>query len=138
MAGSNWQLPRAVAQERGLALQVADYPVIDLQTKAAASGTARIDCDQVEQGFLWRVERIVVTTTSATQVTVTAYAGDTTPIKLRDSTPLPVGFSAVGEYPAFLTILPGTNLIVLVTGGAAGDTVTASVQYQLVQRAAGS
>ncbi|MDB4872806.1 MAG: hypothetical protein JWL97_3810 [Gemmatimonadales bacterium] len=131
-----WPLPRSVAKAVGVDLQVVDYAVADKQAKAVAGGTATITFDQVPGGYLWRVERIVVTTTSAQQVTVTAYAGDALPIRLRDSTPLPVGYSAVGEYPAMLTILDGLSLLVVVSGGVAGDTVTASVQYQLVQRAA--
>jgi hypothetical protein len=131
-----WPLPRSVAQSQGLALQVIDYAVADLQTRAVAGGTATIEFEQVESGYLWRVERIVVTTTSVNQVTVSAFAGDASPIRLRDSIPVPAGYSAVGEYPAFLTILDNRSLTIVVSGGVSGDTVTGHVQYQLVQRIA--
>lgn len=135
----SWPLPRAVAQDRGVSLQATDFTIVDAQVTTPATGTARIDFDPVESGYLWRVERVVVTSTNSNvnaNITVSLYGGDIAAIKLRDSSPMPAGFEAVFEYPVLLTILPGTNLIVNVTGGAPGDVITASVQYQLVQRTA--
>jgi hypothetical protein len=130
-------LPTAIAQTSGVGLQDVDYVVDPQNVKAASGGTATVTYDQVEQGYYWRVERIVVTTTSTAQTTVSVYVGDVSPINLRDSTPLPVGFSAVAEYPAFLTVPGGQELQIVVSGGATGDAVTATVQYRLVQRIAG-
>lgn len=131
-----WPLPRAVALAQGVALEVVDYPVEDLIGRATG-GTLALAFDPVEPPFVWRVERIVVTTTSAAQLTVSVYAGDVSIGKLRDATPLPVGQSAIAEYPQFLTIPSGVALTVVLSGTVAGDLGTASVQYQLVRRAAG-
>jgi hypothetical protein len=131
-------LPTAIAQTSGIVLQDVDYVVDPQNVKATSTGTATVSYDQVEGGYYWRVERIVVTTTATVQTTVSVYVGDTSlPINLRDSTPLPVGYSAVAEYPAYLTVPGGQQLQVVVSGGAAGDAVTSTVQYRLVQRVAG-
>lgn len=128
-----WALPHAVARSRGIDLSVVDYGTDNRQAKASG-GSVTIEFDQVEAEQLWRVERIVVTATSTAQLAVSVFAGYASPSNLRDWTNMPAGYSAIAEYPQFLTIPPGQALTVVATGTAVGDVVTVHVQYQRVQR----
>lgn len=130
-------LPVAVGVAHGVDLQVVDFATQNLQAKATG-GVVEIDFDQPEQGYLWRVERIVVTTTAAKPLVCAVYAGYGSPGNLRDWTPIPAGWSGIAEYPQFLTIPSGVGLALVFSGTVPNDVVTAHVQYQLVQRAAGS
>jgi hypothetical protein len=132
-------LPRAVQTQYGVVFQTVDFAVLPIQGTAGASGIITLAYDPIDPAFLWRVERITVQSTSANQLTLTVKdSTDTTlPIHDRDWTPLPSGFKAVSEYPAFLTIPGGQQLVIYATGAAAGDVVTAVTQYQLVQRVPG-
>jgi hypothetical protein len=130
-------LPVAVAHSAGVELAVIDYATAPGSATADATGTATITFDEVDQGELWRVERIVITANSAQTLNAAVYAGYPSPGNLRDFTQIPPGWSAIAEYPALLTIPATVALQITTTGAAQGDTVTASVQYQRVQRAAG-
>jgi hypothetical protein len=129
-------LPRAIQQTQGVALQVVDYAFWDDNGVAGSSGTVTLTADPIDSLQLWRVERIVVQVNSTNQTTCTVYGGNGTPIAIqaRDWTPIPAGFVAVAEYPQPMTILGATSMTIQVTGCTAGDTVTTSVQYALVQR----
>jgi hypothetical protein len=129
----SYPLPVAVGQSTGVALQVVDYT--SAQTQATATGsTVELEFDQVESGYLWRVERVVITTTSAGQLHAAVYAGYPSPGNLRDATPIPAGLSGIAEYPVYLTVPSGVALTVQASGAAPGDVVTVHVQYQLVIR----
>lgn len=131
-----WPLPQALALQQGVALQVCDFVVEQSWTRATGA-TAIIEFDAVDSPYLWRIERLVVTTTSALPLGVSVYAGPVNAANLRDATPLPVGLTAIAEYPALLTIPSGVSLTVAVAGSAVGDIHSCSVQYQLVQRKGG-
>lgn len=135
MARDEFLLPRAIARQQGITLQVVDYNVLEEQSVADSTGATSVAYDPVEPGYLWRVERIVVSTTGSKQLAVDVYGGDATPINLRDGTPLFPGFIAVGEYDPPLTVLSGRQLTVTTSGGTVGDQVTVSTQYQLVSKA---
>jgi len=128
------RLPRAVALTQGVSLQTIDYVVTTLQAIVGADGTATITAPEVPGGQLWRVERIVVTSSSANVITCSVYGGQTSPGQLRDWTPLPVGKAGVGEYDPPMTIESSTSLTLVFAGGVVGDVLTANLQYAVVQR----
>lgn len=132
-------LPVAIQRSAGVVLQEIDYPVQDAQAKADATGTATVTYGQVDPTEIWRVERIVVQHNSTKQLAVTVYVGAGTPstIQGRDWTPLPPGVVGVAEYPRYLTVPGGAGLTVQATGANAGDVITVSTQYALVQRVPG-
>jgi hypothetical protein len=131
-----YPLPVAVGVSRGVDLQVVDYAAANLQAKAVGNSVT-LEFEQPEQGYLWRVERLVVTATSAASLNCAIYAGYASPGALRDWTQIPAGWSGIAEYPAYLTIPAGVGLVLVCSGTTAGDVITGHVQYQLVLRAAG-
>lgn len=133
-------LPTAVQRQSGVALQVVDYVVQPEQAVAkGANGAAvaTISYDTVDPAQLWRIERIVLSTTSTLPLACTVYGASTLQINQRDWTPLPVGYIAVAEYPQPVTIQGGAQLQIVATGANPGDVLTANVQYALVQRVVG-
>lgn len=129
------RLPRAVALTSGVGLQTIDFVTNAATATLDATGSATVTFDEVPGGQYWRVERIVVTCSSAsTSVVCSVYGGSPSPINLRDWTPLPVGKPVPGEYSPPITIESSTALTITFTGGNAGDTVSVHIQYAVVQR----
>jgi acetyl esterase/lipase len=121
----------------GVALQVIDYPELELIATANAQGVAYVASDPIDPAQLWRVERIVVNGDSANTCEVTVYQNYTvTPQRARDWSPIPPGFVAIAEYPSFLTILAGSCVALNITGANPGDLFNITVQYQLVAKTA--
>lgn len=135
-------LPRPVALQGdggGVRLQVVDQDVVELVTEPApASGVAVVMTDPVEQGYYWRVERLVV---SADQgyPDCSVYCASPQPsppeITLRDYTRF--GSRQVAEYARPLLVKPSTGVIVRWTGLPQGARAAVSIQYQLVVRMGG-
>lgn len=131
-------LPKAVQLTQGVALQVIDYKVDPYQgTLAATGGTLQITADQIDPNQYWRVERLVVETTSANQLTLKVTDGTHT----RDygrmplPQPNPLGtFPQVAEYPQPMTLLGGQQWTLLVGGLSVGDVVSGTLQYEIVAR----
>lgn len=135
MTGPFGGLPVPAALTRGVSWRIIDYTETENQAAADSGGIATAQYDYLQQGQLWRVERICVQGNSANQCTVFVYQGDTAiPQRQRDGTPLPPGIVGVSEYPAYLTILPTQCLTVVITGAHPGDVFNVTAQYQLVQK----
>jgi hypothetical protein len=138
---TNPNLPRALALQSGVGLQVVDYQVITLAGVADAHGTITMfPSDEVDGGQLWRVERITVTPNISGGKTVQCgvYGGTPGPSTIRDWVDLSTGTIGIAEYPQPMTIESATLLTIQILGATAGDLAAAVVQYAVVQRAAGS
>src|ERR1700730_14180525 len=128
-------LPVPAALTRGVSLRVIDYFEKEKQVQAAARGIATCQCDYLQQSHYWRVERIVVAGNSPNLCTVFVYQGDNPiPQRQRDGTPLPSGIVGVSEYPSYLTILPTSCLMVVITGANVNDEFTVTAQAQQVEK----
>lgn len=133
-------LPVAVQRAQGVALQVVDYRVEPLQAVADATGIVTLRTQRsVDPDQLWRIERLVVQSTSANRLSLQVTDGSTAGtgginLGLRDYGQMPAVFPQVAEYPALLTLLGGQQFTLIATGAAAGDIVGASVQYAIMMR----
>lgn len=137
MASLGNRLPVPAALTRGVDFRVIDYNELEITMEAAADGVAAQSTDYLQQDQWLRVERIVaISDTQATGVELTVYKGDlpVLPQRGRDWTPMPPGFVAVAEYPAFLTVYPGSCLTLQAAGANSGDLFWLAVQYQLVAK----
>lgn len=130
----SYPLPVPVALSRGVELRPIDYQADQRQGRIDATGKALVEWDPPDNDQLWRIERIVVTSTSTATLGVSVYGGTVQPQNLRDWTQLPPGWSGVAEYPAPMTIENGQWLALLFAGGLTGEQVTAHIQYQQVRK----
>ena len=132
-------LPVAVQRARGVELRVVDYRVEPMQALADSTGTATLTSKlAVDPDQIWRVERLVVQSTSGNLLNLQVTDGNTPSgginFGLRDFGQQPKGFPQVAEYPAYLTLLGGQQFTLIATGAVANDVVAASLQYQIVMR----
>lgn len=128
-------LPVAVQTAYGVELRVIDIQVKNLQAVANATGTATVQAaDSVDPTQMWRIERLVVSSTSTQQLTLQIENGQG---DLRDYGICPAGYPQVAEYPRTLTLLGGEQFTLIATEAEEGDVVKVSVQYQIVARVPG-
>lgn len=133
-------LPVAVQRSQGVALQVVDFKVEPMLALANAAGIATLTTKRaVDPDQLWRVERLVVQSSSGNQLNLTVTDG-TQPndkginLGLRDFGKAPAGYPQVAEYPCPMTLLGDQQFTLIASGAAAGDQVAATVQYMIVMR----
>lgn len=127
-------LPVAVQKSRGVALQVIDYAVEPFQGILTAAGTLQITADYVDPDQIWRIERLVVESTSAQQLTLKVTDGTHTRDYGIMPFPNPTSFPQVAEYPRPMTLLGNQQWTLQVGGLSVGDTVSGTLQYQVVTR----
>jgi len=132
-------LPVSVQRSQGVDLRVIDYRAEPLQGTADASGSVTLTTQRsVDPDQIWRIERLTVQSTSANKLNLQVTDGSTPngPVNLglRDFGQLPAGFPQVAEYPQPMTLLGNQQFTLIASGGAAGDIVTASVQYAIVMK----
>ncbi|SRR5579859_899442 len=127
-------LPRAVQSSVGVALRTIDYPVEPFQGILTAAGTLQITADYVDPDKIWRIERLVVKSTSANQLTLEVTDGTHTRDYGIMPPPNPNTFPQVAEYPRPMTILGNQQWTLLVGGLNVGDVVSGTLQYELVTR----
>lgn len=124
-------LPRAVQLTHGVELRVIYLAVERLQATADATGTAILQTRySTDPDQIWRIERLVVQSTSTNTLRLTVSDGTNT----RDYGQMPAAFPQVAEYPQPMTILGGQWFTLTVTGAVAGDVITGTVQYQIVAK----
>jgi hypothetical protein len=146
-SGDPRALPVSTQVTMGVKLSVVDFLEMQRSARSDATTHATVDFGAPEPGYLWRVERIVATCppdNGLDSVRVYVFAGDQLPINTKDYTlltPETEEFDKwrvdIAEYPSFLTVPSSQNLQVLFVGAVVGDVCSASVQYQLVQKAVG-
>jgi hypothetical protein len=129
----------------GVQLLLVDYPddIELLGGPVGSTGTISLQTDPVDQGFIWRAERLT-TYVSASNAgpnidtpagsAVNVYKGVTSPvpIKFRDGSSSP-GLDVADESNP-ITVQQGLFLFFYWTGLAPGSYVGASIQYSLYRR----
>lgn len=133
-------IPIAVQRAKGVALQVVDIQVEPMLALADATGTATLTTKRpVDPDQLWRVERLVVQSSSGKQLNLTVTDGSQANsqginLGLRDFGKAPAGYPQVAEYPCPMTLLGNQQFTLIATGASAGDQVAATVQYMIMMR----
>lgn len=131
-------MPRAVTLTQGSALVIVDYrKAIKRSGPAGADGICTATFDPVPAGYLWRVERIVVTNTSTiSQSAARFYDTDpNTPGALADSTFS--GNEDIADENSPVTVDSNVSAVMVWTGCDVAAVGTVKIQYVLVQRTAG-
>lgn len=127
-------LPYASAETgSGAGLRVLDYRREAASSEPAAGGTARVSFDGPDSSRLWLVERIAISCTSSTATSARVYAGDVGPLFLVDSTES--GNADIADETSPVLVESTRPLIIVWSGVQDGATATATIQYQLVERA---
>jgi hypothetical protein len=125
--------PTAAAAGGGASLTVRDYVSTFQVTKPAdATGVMTATFDPVPPGLFWLIERITVSTTSATPTTVMVYAGDPSPYTYVDGSA--AGNLDVADESSPILVNSATSLTAVWAGASVGAVGTIRIQYQLVSR----
>jgi hypothetical protein len=127
-------LPRAVQLAQGVALRTVDYVVEPFQGVLTAAGTLQITADYVQPDQIWRIERLVVESTTANQLTLKVTDGTHTRDYGIMPAPAPLAFPQVAEYPRPMTILGSQQWTFQIGGLNIGDVVSGTLQYEIVMR----
>jgi hypothetical protein len=130
-------LPQAADYTRGAQLLLVDFPApLEGSAKADAVGTATVQFDPVDPGYLWRVERMTTYLSDQappTGAVLLVYDGPTLlPIRIRDGSTVPAFDIADESSP--ITLQPSSQLTFQWTGLRANTTASVSVQYALYRR----
>lgn len=121
-------LPTAIATTSGVQLTVVDVLPMSSSATADATGTATIQFDQVESGWLWLVTAMSVRTTSTTQTRCAVFAGS----RLMDGSD--TGNFDFSDRNSPVLVNSAEQLSVVWTGATPGAVCTFDGQYQLVTR----
>ena len=138
--------PISYSQVSGARLVVVDFPDdIEKTAEVGADGTATIQTDPVDSGYIWRVERyttFISATQGGTYVTAPAgaqlavYKGDSQlPIKFRDGSQSPS--LDVSDNASPVTVQQGLQLTFAWSGLTPGTFANMSLQYALLARRIG-
>lgn len=130
-------LPQQADYTSGAQVVLVDFPIpLEGTATADASGTATVQFDPIDVGYLWRVERLTTYLSDQNPpagAKCLVYEGPTLlPIRIRDGSSSPALDIADESSP--ITLQPSTQLTVQWTGLAQGTTASVSVQYQLWRR----
>jgi hypothetical protein len=130
-------LPQSADYTSGAQVILVDYPpTLEASAVADSSGTALVEFDQIDNGFLWRVERMVTVlsdTNPPAGALFQAYEGPTLlPIRVREGSSSPA--FDIADESAPITLQPSSQLVLQWTGLRPGTKASASVQYQLWRR----
>lgn len=130
-------LPQSADYTSGAQLVLVDYPApLEGTAKADASGTATIEFEPIDTGYLWRVERM--TTYMSDQAppagaTCLVYEGPTLlPIRIRDGSSSPS--LDIADQSSPITLQPSSQLVVQWTGLRPNTVCSVSAQYALYRR----
>lgn len=99
---------------------------------AAGSGTMSVTFAQVETGFLWSVQRAVVTSTSTTATRLRLYDSVVDPAFLLSGTN--TGEYDEAEYPNGFLLDQGRQLVAVWTGASDGARGTVRLQVAVLGR----
>lgn len=112
---------------------LSDWRAIRMTATADSTGTATIDCGQVDPATQWLVDRLVVQSTSSSASTVRLYESIVDPSRLLDGTP--AGNLNSNDYPQGLLIRPSSSLVAQWTGASTGAVCTLNVQARVYRMA---
>jgi hypothetical protein len=130
-------LPQSADYTNGANVLLVDFPIpLEESALADASGTATIEWDPIDTGFLWRIERMTTVLSDANPpagAQFTVYEGPSTlPVRAREGSSSP-SFDIADESSP-ITLQPSSQLIAQWTGLTPGTKASVSVQYQLWRR----
>lgn len=113
--------------------QLSDWQQIRLSATADATGTATIDCGQVDPTTQWLVDRVVIQSTSGSASTLKLYDSTVAAAQLLDGTA--AGNLNTADYPAGLLVRPSASLVAQWTGASPGAVCTLTAQVRIYRRA---
>jgi hypothetical protein len=127
-------VPLNVTQSSGTQVIVIDSQELKLAGMCAPGQTtlSLASKSSVDPTQLWRIARLVVTSSSTNTLNLTVTDGT----DVRDYGQLPPGFPQVAEYPQFMRLFGSQTFTLQVSNLNAGDTVTVVGEYDICAKVA--